>query len=50
MSSEIKRLTTPLEAAVVESLKAGDKVVVHVAAAGGRHFGISVPEEKVIER
>ncbi len=26
MSSEIKRLTTPLEAAVVESLKAGDKV------------------------
>jgi 3-dehydroquinate synthase class II len=31
-------------------VKPGDEVLVHVAAKGGRHFGISVSEEKVIER
>jgi 3-dehydroquinate synthase II len=43
-------LVTPTGSKPVTELKVGDEVLVHVAAPGGRHFGISVPEEKVIER
>ncbi len=49
-NAETIRLVTPEGSKPVTELKAGDKVVVHVAVAGGRHFGVSVPEEKVIER
>jgi 3-dehydroquinate synthase II len=49
-NAETIRLVTPTGSKPVTELKVGDEVVVHVAASGGRHFGISVPEEKVIER
>jgi 3-dehydroquinate synthase II len=49
-NAETIRLVTPKGSIPVTELKAGDEVMVHVAAEGGRHFGISVPEEKVIER
>jgi 3-dehydroquinate synthase II len=34
----------------VTELKAGDEVLAHMAARGGRHFGVSVTDETVIER
>jgi 3-dehydroquinate synthase II len=49
-NAETIRLVTPKGSTPVTELKAGDEVMVHVAAKGGRHFGVSVPEEKVIER
>jgi 3-dehydroquinate synthase II len=49
-NAETIRLVTPTGSKPVTELSVGDEVLVHVAAAGGRHFGISVPEEKVIER
>jgi len=49
-NAETIRLVTPTGSKPVTELKVGDEVVVHIAASGGRHFGISVPEEKVIER
>jgi 3-dehydroquinate synthase II len=49
-NAETIRLVTPNDSKPVTELKVGDEVLVHVAAPGGRHFGISVPEEKVIER
>jgi 3-dehydroquinate synthase II len=49
-NAETIRLVTPTGSKPVTELKVGDEVLVHVAASGGRHFGISVPEEKVIER
>lgn len=49
-NAETIRLVTPEGSKPVTELKVGDEVVVHIAASGGRHFGISVPEEKVIER
>jgi len=49
-NAETIRLVTPEGSKPVTELKVGDEVMVHIAAAGGRHFGISVPEEKVIER
>jgi 3-dehydroquinate synthase II len=49
-NAETIRLVTPDGSKPVTELKAGDKVIVHIAAPGGRHFGVSVPEEKVIER
>jgi 3-dehydroquinate synthase II len=49
-NAETIRLVTPDGSKPVTELKAGDEVIVHVAAPGGRHFGVSVPEEKVIER
>jgi 3-dehydroquinate synthase II len=49
-NAETIRLVTPTDSKPVTELQVGDEVLVHVAAAGGRHFGISVPEEKVIER
>jgi 3-dehydroquinate synthase II len=49
-NAETIRLVAPTGSKSVTELKVGDEVLVHVAASGGRHFGISVPEEKVIER
>lgn len=49
-NAETIRLVTPTDSKPVTELTVGDEVLVHVAASGGRHFGVSVPEEKVIER
>ena len=49
-NAETIRLVTPKGSTPVTALRKGDEVLVHVAAKGGRHFGVSVPEEKVIER
>jgi 3-dehydroquinate synthase II len=49
-NAETIRLVTATESKPVTELQVGDEVLVHLAAAGGRHFGVSVPEEKVIER
>jgi 3-dehydroquinate synthase II len=49
-NAETIRLVTPTGSTPVTTLKQNDEVLVHVAAKGGRHFGVSVPEEKVIER
>jgi 3-dehydroquinate synthase II len=49
-NAETIRLVTPKGSKPVTELKEGDEVMVHIAAKGGRHFGVSVPEEKVIER
>ncbi|HTY74599.1 MAG TPA: 3-dehydroquinate synthase II [Candidatus Nanoarchaeia archaeon] len=49
-NAETIRLVTPKESIPVTALKKDDEVLVHITAKGGRHFGISVPEEKVIER
>jgi 3-dehydroquinate synthase II len=49
-NAETIRLVTPKGSKPVTELKVGDEVIVHVAAKGGRHFGVSVLEEKVIER
>jgi 3-dehydroquinate synthase II len=49
-NAETIRVVTPKGSKPVTELKAGDEVVVHLAAKGGRHFGISVPDETVIEK
>jgi 3-dehydroquinate synthase II len=49
-NAETIRLVTPKDSKPVTDLKPGDEVLVHVAAKGGRHFGVSVTEETVIER
>jgi 3-dehydroquinate synthase II len=49
-NAETIRVVTPNGSTPVTELKEGDEVLVHVSAKGGRHFGISVPEETVIER
>jgi 3-dehydroquinate synthase II len=49
-NAETIRLVTPKGSTPVTTLKQGDEVLVHIAAKGGRHFGVSVPEERVIER
>ena len=49
-NAETIRLVTPTASKPVTELQVGDEVMVHIATAGGRHFGVSVPEEKVIER
>ena len=49
-NAETIRVVTPKGSTPVTELKAGDEVVVHLAAKGGRHFGVSVPDETVIER
>ena len=49
-NAETIRLVTPKGSIPVTELKPSDDVLVYVAAKGGRHFGVSVPEEKVIER
>jgi 3-dehydroquinate synthase II len=49
-NAETIRVVTPKASEPVTELKLNDEVVVHLAAKGGRHFGVSVPEETVIER
>jgi 3-dehydroquinate synthase II len=49
-NAETIRVVTPAASKPVTELKSGDEVLVHLAAKGGRHFGISVPEETVIEK
>jgi 3-dehydroquinate synthase II len=49
-NAETIRLVTPKASKPVTELKPGDEVILHLAAKGGRHFGISVPEETVIEK
>ena len=49
-NAETIRLVTAVGSTPVTALEAGVEVLVHIAAKGGRHFGMSVPEEKVIER
>jgi 3-dehydroquinate synthase II len=49
-NAETIRLVTPKDSKPVTELKPNDEVLVHLAAKGGRHFGISVPEETVIEK
>ncbi len=44
------RVVTPKGSTSVTELKEGDEVMVHLSAKGGRHFGVSVTEETVIER
>ena len=49
-NAETIRLVTPEGSKPVTELKAGDKVLAHLATSAGRHFGVEVPEETVIER
>jgi len=49
-NAETIRLVIPKDSKPVTELKPNDEVLVHLAAKGGRHFGISVPEETVIEK
>jgi 3-dehydroquinate synthase II len=49
-NAETIRVVTPKSSKPVTELKVGDEVIVHLAARGGRHFGISVPDETVIEK
>ncbi len=49
-NAETIRVVTPVSSKPVTDLKLGDDVIVHLAARGGRHFGISVPDETVIEK
>lgn len=49
-NAETIRLVTPKGSTPVTELQMGDEVLVHLEAKGGRHFGISVPDETVIER
>jgi 3-dehydroquinate synthase II len=49
-NAETIRLVTSKGSKPVTELKPNDEVIVHLAAKGGRHFGISVPEETVIEK
>ncbi len=49
-NAETIRLVTQEGSKPVTELKPSDEVIVHLAAKGGRHFGISVPEETVIEK
>jgi 3-dehydroquinate synthase II len=49
-NAETIRVGTPNGSTPVTELKEGDEVMVHLSAKGGRHFGVSVTEETVIER
>jgi 3-dehydroquinate synthase II len=49
-NAETIRLVTAKGSKPVTELKAGDEVLTHLATSGGRHFGVAVPEETVIER
>jgi len=49
-NAETIRLVTPKGSKPVTELKAGDEVLIHVTTSAGRHFGIPVPDETVIER
>ena len=49
-NAETIRVVTPKSSKPVTEIKPNDEVLVHISAKGGRHFGISVPEETVIEK
>jgi 3-dehydroquinate synthase II len=49
-NAETIRLVTPKGSKPVTELKAGDEVLAHIATSAGRHFGVAVPDETVIER
>ncbi len=49
-NAETIRVVTPKASKPVTELKTDDEVLVHLSAKGGRHFGMSVPEETVIEK
>ncbi|MCX6644403.1 MAG: 3-dehydroquinate synthase II, partial [Candidatus Bathyarchaeota archaeon] len=49
-NAETIRVVTPKASKPVTELKPNDEVLVHLAAKGGRHLGVSVPEETVIEK
>ena len=49
-NAETIRVVTPKASKPVTEIKPNDEVIVHLAARGGRHFGVSVPEETVIEK
>jgi 3-dehydroquinate synthase II len=49
-NAETIRLVTVSGSKPVTELKAGDEVMAHMTAKGGRHFGVSVADETVIER
>jgi 3-dehydroquinate synthase II len=49
-NAETIRIVTPKGSKPVTELEQGDKVIVHLSAKGGRHFGISVSNETVIEK
>jgi 3-dehydroquinate synthase II len=49
-NAETIRLVTPKGSKPVTELKAGDEVLAHLTTSAGRHFGVAVPEETVIER
>jgi len=49
-NAETIRVVTPKASKPVTEIKPNDEVMVHLAARGGRHFGVSVPEETVIEK
>jgi 3-dehydroquinate synthase II len=49
-NAETIRLVTPKGSKPVTELKAGDEVLAHVTTSAGRHFGVAVPDETVIER
>ena len=49
-NAETIHVVTPDGSKPVTELKKGDQVLAHIAASGGRHFGVAVPDETVIER
>ena len=49
-NAETIRLVTAKGSKPVTELKAGDEVLAHITTSEGRHFGVAVPEETVIER
>jgi 3-dehydroquinate synthase II len=49
-NAETIRLVTAKGSKPVTELKAGDEVLAHIATSEGRHFGVAVPDETVIER
>jgi len=49
-NAETIRVVTPKGSKPVTELKVNDEVMVHLSTKGGRHFGISVPDETVIEK
>ena len=49
-NAETIRLVTAKGSKPVTELKAGDEILAHVTTSAGRHFGVAVPDETVIER
>ena len=49
-NAETIRVVTPEGSKPVTELKAGDEVLAHLTTSAGRHFGVAVPDETVIER